>query len=106
VSDPAPQQQNDPVLKLFGAALMVVGLLMAALCGLCTAFGLMSLTFTLIGVFVSPNALAAFGAILAMVLFAGVLPTSVGVALYLWGRKLYNPAARPYFRRRPGSLPP
>lgn len=78
-----------PVQKFFGAALMAVGGLVAALCGLCT--------LAVIG-FGSIDALASgsnradlVSAILVAGLIGGV-PAGLGVLLFIWGRRLFAPA--------------
>lgn len=80
-----------PVQKFFGGALMAVGGLIAALCGLCTlgviGFGVVD---TLTG---GPIDDLVGGAVIVM--FIGGIPTAIGLLLLFWGRRLYAPPARP-----------
>jgi len=90
--------RSHPAQRLFGALLMAVGGLIAGLCGLCTGtIGLVALFESLL------SALNGTGNLIlaAMIVFiTGVLPTAIGVVLFLTGRKLWNPAAPPLFKRR------
>jgi len=75
------------VAKLFGALLMAVGGLMAALCGLCSA-----------GVVIMSGANGVGGAAPAMMLalIFGGPPIVIGVGVFLWGRSLWRgPPAKP-----------
>lgn len=75
------------VAKLFGALLMAVGGVMAALCGLCSA-----------GVVIMSGANGVGGAAPAMMLalIFGGPPIVIGVGVFLWGRSLWRgPPAKP-----------
>ncbi|MGR4863911.1 hypothetical protein [Caulobacter sp. LARHSG274] len=72
---------SDPIVRLFGAFLMAVGGLMAALCGLC------SLTF-IMGAVVSGGGLEAMASTLVMALVLGGLPMGLGLLIFYAGRRL------------------
>ncbi len=76
-----PQTDRDPIVRLFGAFLMAVGGLMAALCGLC------SLAFVM-GTVASGTGLDAMGGMLVLVLVLGGLPVGLGLLIFYAGRRL------------------
>jgi hypothetical protein len=68
---------------------MTVGGLIGCLCGLCTGiFGLIVLVSNL-------RNLSTLGNALGIVFITGVLPTVIGITLFLVGRTLWNPRAVP-----------
>ena len=80
--------------RFFGAALITVGVLLAVLCGTCTAlFGGMSL----IQIIAGHGAEGEFNAnsILPFALIVGAPPTLLGAALIYVGRRLRRPTPRP-----------
>jgi hypothetical protein len=88
VSEPRP----DPVQRFFGAALMAVGALIAALCGACT---LLFIGVTLIGMASNPSNLGlmltgVFSGALVVAIVGG-LPIVVGILIFRWGRRLFRP---------------
>jgi len=92
MSEAPPRSEATPAQRLLGVALMVIGGLIAGLCGLCT-------------VAVAPYLLAPgpgpdFVQSVLIVLVSGALPTAIGMLLFLIGRKLQNPAAAPLIKRR------
>jgi hypothetical protein len=86
----APQPTDIPIRRFFGAALMAVGGLIALLCGLCT---LGWTGFVIFGMATSHDTSAAsiIGGTLMITLFVGVVPTALGVALFIAGRNLRRP---------------
>ena len=82
----------DIVQRFFGAALMAVGGLIAALCGACS---LVFVGVTLISMILNPGNLGlmltgVFSGALAVAIVGG-LPTVVGILIFRWGRRLYRP---------------
>lgn len=76
------QDRRDPVARLFGALLMTVGVLMMALCGLC------SLAFI---VSVVGGGGSDVGGMLLLVLLVGGVPIAVGFGIFWLGRWLRRP---------------
>ena len=77
---------TDASRRFFASLLMAVGGLIAILCGGCTAFFLGTAIFALF-------AAGGEGASTPLVpgltaIFVGGLPTALGVALFLWGRRM------------------
>jgi hypothetical protein len=79
MTEPRP----SPVQQFFGGALMVMGALMAGLCGLCTA------AFLVVS-FTSPGN----GSLALLALPIGGIPTAIGVGLFIAGRGLRAPPPR------------
>ena len=77
---------------------MTVGGFIAIVCGLCT--GTIGSITLLSGLMQAFNGSGNFSFVVIFVFVTGVLPTAVGVVLFLTGRKLHNPAAAPLFKRR------
>jgi len=77
---------NGPVAKLFGGLLMAVGVLMVGLCGLCSAFFLVST----IG-----GASSGVGSMVMLALVFGGVPIAAGVALFIVGRNLRRGSQSP-----------
>ncbi|MGH6909146.1 MAG: hypothetical protein ACREEG_03090 [Phenylobacterium sp.] len=80
-------QPADPLERFMGAAIMAVGLLIALLCGTCTAY------FTI-------GSLRGMGnqtGVILMALLLGGTPTLIGVAMFRYGLNLFRgkPALRP-----------
>jgi hypothetical protein len=82
--------EASPVQKFFGAGLMAVGGLMAALCGTCTLFFLVSAADNLR---YPGGVVTAVGLGLLSALVGG-LPTAAGFLLARWGWRLFRPAPR------------
>ncbi|CAN7273150.1 hypothetical protein [Caulobacter sp. LjRoot300] len=78
------QNGRDPVVRLFGALLMGVGVLMMTLCGLCS---LAALVFT-------GGSGSEAGGMLLLVLVIGGVPIAVGFGIFWLGRWLRRPKAR------------
>jgi hypothetical protein len=76
---------RDPVRTFFGYVLVVVGGLMATLCGLCT------LVFFVGGLVTGGSCCS----VSAMALAVGVLPTALGLLLFFGGRAQLRVASRP-----------
>jgi hypothetical protein len=76
-----PQTDRDPIVRLFGAFLMAVGGLMAALCGLC------SLAFV-VGTAVSGSGWDGMAGMLALALVLGGVPIGLGLLIFYAGRRL------------------
>jgi hypothetical protein len=86
IDQPSSKRGGNPVVKLFGAMLMAIGFLVAALCGLC------SLGFIGLGFFSSfgqPNSAGAL-ALVPVALLVGAIPVGFGVLLFIGGRSLYR----------------
>lgn len=79
------QGRRDPVARLFGALLMAVGVLMMALCGLCSLAVLFS---------VAEGGQSAQGGMLLLVLIFGGVPIGVGFLIFWLGRRLRAPSGR------------
>lgn len=82
----------DPLARFFGAALMAVGGLIVALCGLCSV--------TALGVFITDamessraglNGGLEWAAFIPWVVIVGGVPAVVGLFLFFGGRALYAP---------------
>ena len=69
--------EPSPTTKLFGAFLIAVGVMMATLCGLCSAVFLVGFVAS---AFQGPGPSAAFG-LAAFAPFIGGIPTAIGVLL-------------------------
>lgn len=69
----------SPVRRFFGFALLSVGALIATLCGLCTGF------FMVAGIVDQRE-------MFVMALVIGGIPTAIGVAMVVFGRRLLRPA--------------
>ncbi|WP_297511105.1 hypothetical protein [uncultured Caulobacter sp.] len=69
------------VAKLFGAFLMAVGVLIAGLCGLCSA--------TVLVMMAGPQGKGLISALLLVAVFGGV-PIATGVALFRVGRAMWR----------------
>jgi len=72
------------VSKFFGGLLMAIGIIIAALTGLCSAYFLVMFAFSAFqteGLFM-----------IGIVLLVGGLPCLGGVGLFLWGRSLVRGA--------------
>jgi hypothetical protein len=86
VSERPSRRGLDPVQTFVGGALMALGGLIAALCGLCTlgviGFGVVD---TITG---GPTDDLMGGAVIVAII--GGLPTAAGVLLFMWGRRLYR----------------
>lgn len=76
----------DPLERFMGAAIMAVGLLIALLCGACTAY----FTFGALGS--QGNQMG----VILMALLLGGTPTLIGVAMFRYGLNLYR-------GKRPGA---
>jgi hypothetical protein len=88
---------NDAVQRFFGYLLMAVGGLIAVLCGGCTAYFLWIELFSPFGGFIAEghaslhelfNNFMQVVIIGVMALIFGSLPTVVGVALFVAGRRM------------------
>jgi|APAra7269096979_1048534.scaffolds.fasta_scaffold00622_21 hypothetical protein len=79
------QERRDPVVRLFGALLMAVGVLIMTLCGLCS----LAVLFSLAG-----GGGGEFGGMLSLVLVFGGVPIGVGFVLFWVGRTLRRPRDR------------
>ncbi|MBW8813246.1 MAG: hypothetical protein JF588_07445 [Caulobacterales bacterium] len=77
----------SPVQRFFAGLLMVVGALMAGLCGLCTAVFLVD---SVVGG--GGGELGGGAGLAVMALFIGGIPTAIGVGLFVAGRSLARPA--------------
>lgn len=77
---------GEPVVKLFGGLLMAVGALMVGLCGLCSA------AFLVVTLGGSPGAI---GGMVVLALVVGGVPIAAGVALLLFGRRLWRGSKSP-----------
>jgi len=82
----------SPVQKFFGGALMAVGGLIAALCGLCT---LGVIGFGVFDTFGGGSSADDLVGGIVMVSIIGGIPTGLGVLLFMWGRRLYAPRRAP-----------
>lgn len=82
VTPPPGGPDDHAVARVFGALLMAVGVLIMALCGLCTlaAFG-----FSMAD---GPNLTEAITLILPMAAIFGGVPAAVGFGLFALGRNL------------------
>ena len=78
---------GSAVRRFFAGLLMAVGGLIAVLCGGCTVFFLGTAILTSLRGGESSNASDALGLGISAILFGG-MPTVVGVALFLWGRRM------------------
>ncbi|HEY0649443.1 hypothetical protein [Phenylobacterium sp.] len=78
----------SPVQKFLGGALMAVGGLIAALCGLCT-LGLIG--FGVADTFGGGSSGGDLLGAAAIATIIGGVPTVLGVLLFAWGRRLYAP---------------
>ena len=76
------QDRRDPVARLFGALLMAVGVLMMALCGLC------SLVFV---ISTAGGGGGETGGMLLLVLVIGGVPIAIGFGIFWLGRWLRRP---------------
>lgn len=86
MSEPTTPGLPSPTRRFFGGLLMVVGGLIAALCGLCGS------VFVLAGLWTALTSHARDGTeISVMGFFMGGIPTAVGVGLFVAGRSLRRP---------------
>ena len=83
---------TSPVRKFFGGALMAVGGLIAALCGLCT-LGIIG--FGLVDTLGNGSSADDLVGGVAVVSIIGGIPTGLGVLLFMWGRRLFAPRRAP-----------
>jgi len=84
-SKPGEPSARDAVKRAFGSLLMLMGAMMAVLCGLCSAL------FLYIGFSERPDALTTaegFGATAGIVALFGGPPVLVGLGLFFLGRWL------------------
>jgi hypothetical protein len=79
------QDQRDPVVRLFGALLMAVGVLMMALCGLCSLAGV---------IYAVGSGGSDMGLSLLFVLSFGGVPIIAGLGIFWLGRSLRAPKRR------------
>lgn len=77
--------QPSPERRFFGAALMAVGGLIAALCGSCTVI------LSVAMIVESLNYPRELFSMLLMFLVVGGVPTLLGLMLFCWGRRLRRP---------------
>ena len=87
MSDPS-RSEAGPVIKLFGALLMAVGVLIAVLSGLCS---LAFLGTAILNVVQHPSLNAqGVAIILPLVFVIGGIPVAIGVGLVILGRQLFR----------------
>jgi hypothetical protein len=79
------QDRRDPVVRLFGALLMTVGVLMMTLCGLCSLVGV---------IYAVESGGSDMGFSLLFVLSFGGVPIIVGLGIFWLGRSLRAPKRR------------
>ena len=82
-------EDNGSVRHFFGTLLVVVGGLMAALCGSCGAF------FFLAGMANLKDSQGYGQTSVILSLIMGGVPALIGLALFAWGRRLRAGAVRP-----------
>ena len=82
--------EASPLQKFFGAGLMAVGGLMAALCGTCTLYFLGAAVQNAF----YPEGLGSAALVSLLALLIGGLPTALGLLLTRWGWRLRRPARR------------
>lgn len=82
---PGEPAARDAVRRAFGALLMLLGAMMAALCGLCSAL------VVYIGLSYRSDALTSldgFASTVGVAALFGGPPILVGLGLFFWGRRL------------------
>jgi len=75
------QGLGSKIARMFGALLMAAGVMVAGLCGLCSAVVLVTQVASV------PSSL---GGMLMLVLLFGGVPITLGLGLFVWGRSLWR----------------